>query len=235
MARAPSPSYDQYTFKVNTMMYDAAITWIRRNCPNQEFIEDLSRFMDASASAGVNCWFLIGGDMSRAQVPFLLHCFDDELFLFQLNDSQAAARGVGRRGFKAANERLPSGLSPAVRPAITLDRFELNRPTLNQSEPVLGRLRFKASEDVAALSWCIRLDYQVDKVPHVAWEYPNRSLLDKGFLDVSFMPIAPSENFVTGFKGPLSVFIRLCEMSPPESAESRRPISNTAATLIQII
>jgi hypothetical protein len=42
-----------------------------------------------------------------------------------------------------------------------------------QGEPVLGRLRFKATEDVAALSWCVRLDYQVDKVPHIAWEYPK--------------------------------------------------------------
>ena len=217
------------------MMYDAAMTWIRGNCPNQEFVEDLSRFMNASASAGVNCWFLIGGDMVRARVPFLLHCFDGELFLFQLTDSQAAARGVGRRGFKAANERLPSGVSPAARPAVALDRFELNRPTLNQSEPVLGRLRFKASDDVAALSWCIRLDYQVDKVPHIAWEYPNRPLMGTGVLDVSFLPIAPSESFVANFKGPLSMFIRLCEMSPPDSAESRRPISNTASTLVQII
>ena len=75
----------------------------------------------------------------------------------------------------------------------------------------------------------------MDKVPHIAWEYPNRPLTGKGFLDVSFLPIAPSESFVANFEGPLSMFIRLCEMSPPDSAESRRPTSNTAATLVQII
>jgi hypothetical protein len=54
-------------------------------------------------------------------------------------------------------------------------------------------------------------------------------------LDVSFLPIAPDPSVATNFKGPVVLFARLCEMSPPEQSESRRAISNAVATLIEVV
>jgi hypothetical protein len=37
------------------------------------------------------------------------------------------------------------------------------------------------------------------------------------------------------FKGPIALFVRLCEMSPPDQADSRPAISNVVAALVDVI
>jgi hypothetical protein len=212
----------------------AAVTWVKTNCTHPKAVKDLSRFLFDANAAGVNCWFLAGGNLVRSGHATLVHCFCGELFTFPLTDAQAAARDVNRSGL--CTGRSPYSLALVPRPenvAISLDRLELPNALITQSTPIVGRLHYEVLAS-GGLPWCVRLDYELAAQHRHAWDYPQRLLWGKGMLDISFLPIAPEPQRVTSYRGPLVLFARLCAMSPPEQADSRPAISNAVGVLVDV-
>jgi hypothetical protein len=144
-------------------------------------------------------------------------------------------RGVDRKGLCLGRNRMPfEETAPPTTPAISLDRFELLNSTIAQTTPMVGRVHYEVLANGGG-PWCVRMDYEMANQHRHAWDYPERPLWGKGMLDVSFLQVAPDPSVATNFKGPMALFVRLCEMSPPEQAKSRRAISNAVATLVEVI
>ena len=189
--------------------------------------------MDEAVATGHDCFFILGGKLTKKKTPFLLHCFGEEMFIFQLTDAQAAARGVQRDTMCSGRNRCAI-IGSLPKPIISINRFELKDAAITQSQPIIGRIHYHLERDNTG-PFCVRLDYAVNSGNRVAWDYPQRPLWGKGMLDVAFMPIAPEAELVANFKGPLVLFVRLLEMSPPEQTNSRLPISNTGAALVDVL
>ncbi len=216
-------------------MQGPAVNWVRANCTNPKLVKDLLRFLFDANAAGVNCWFLIGGGLVRSGTASLVHYFVRELFVFQLTNAQAAIQGVDRRGMCLGRSRVPlPEMKLVANLAISLERMDLLNATVTQTMPLVGRLHYEVVADGGG-PWCVQVDYEMGNQHRHAWDYPERPLWGKGMLDVSFLPIAPDPSVATNFKGPVVLFARLCEMSPPEQSESRRAISNAVATLIEVV
>jgi len=107
------------------MRKDAAINWVRANCPNPKLATDAGAAIDKAAAAGGNCWFAIGGRLTRSGAPCLLHWFGGEVFIFQLTPVQAMTMGLKPNVMVAHHDVQPDGLTFATSPAISLERFEV--------------------------------------------------------------------------------------------------------------
>jgi hypothetical protein len=142
---------------------------------------------------------------------------------------------IDRRGMCLGRGRVPlPEMKPVANLAISLERMDLLNATVTQTMPLVGRLHYEVVTDGGG-PWCVRVDYEMGNQHRHAWDYPERPLWGKGMLDVTFLPIAPDPSVVTNFKGPVVLFDRLCEMSPPEQSESRRATSNAVAPLIEVV
>jgi hypothetical protein len=216
-------------------MQGAAANWVKSNCNNPQLVKDVLRLLFDANADGVNCWFLIGSGLIHSGKASLVHCFVGELFVFELTDAQAALRGVDRQGMCVGRGRGPL---PEMRPpatiAISLDRLELQNTTITPTTRFVGRVHYQVLADGGG-PWCVQLDYELGNQHHRAWDYPERPLWGKGMLDVSFSPIAPQPNAAQSFKGPLALFVHLCGVPRPEQADLRPAISNTVATLTDVV
>lgn len=216
------------------MQKDAAIQWVRANCPTRQVSWDVKAALEDADAAGANCWFVIGSRMTKGRVPYFIHCFAGEVFIFQLTEAQAKATGVHPMGMGKHRETRPDPIPAAPPPVISLERFELRDTALTQTMPIVGRLHYEVLADGGG-PWCVRLDYDLPGGRRVAWDMPERTLWGKGTIDVQFLPIAPTPDIATKYRGPLVLFARLFEMSPPELTHTRRPISTVCAALVDLL
>lgn len=182
---------------------------------------------------GANCWFAVGSALTRSHLPFLLHCFGGELFVFQLTKAQAVAMEVEPSDMASNSGLTPDSIGPATAPAISLERFEAKDTAITQAMPILGQLHYEVLT-CNDIPYCVRLDYRLTGDRHIRWDHPLRPLGGKGVIDVKFPPIGPGPAFATKYRGPLVLFTRLFEMSPDQT-DARKPISTTCATLVDVV
>ena len=71
------------------MLRDAAIAWIRSHVPDPRIQADFVRHFDGSSQQGRNCYLAIGPRLTTDGKPRLVHCFCDNLFIFELTPAQA--------------------------------------------------------------------------------------------------------------------------------------------------
>lgn len=162
------------------MLRDAAINWVRTNCPNRKLSWDVKEALDAAAAEGVNCWFAIGSGTTRSKVPFLLHCFSNEVFIFQLTAAQAAGMGLKANGMGCGRDRAAGFVPPAPPPTVSLEQLEVTNASFTQATPIGGRLHYEVLAD-GPRSWCVRLDYELPGGGRrIAWSYPEQPLHGRG-------------------------------------------------------
>jgi hypothetical protein len=211
-----------------------AVNWVKANCKCPPTMADLLRTLSEVTAAGVNCWACIGGALTNSGSAMLMSCFAGELFVFQLTDSQAYARGVSRVGMHVGRDRsrLPQ-MQPPARHLISLNRLEFLHQKLKPTTPFIGRVEYEVLASGHDL--CARMDYYTEGLQRHTWFEPRRPMWGKGMLDVAFSPIASHLPGGTRLTGPLPVFVRLFDMQHPGDVNSRRPISNTVAALLEIV
>lgn len=214
------------------MLRETALAWVQANCPLRALQRDVGQFLDASAARGHDCWMVIGRDLTRRRQPFLLQCFADELFVFQLTEQQAAARDVGPAGLLQGSNPRKLGVR-ADPPLVAIERFEVEGHALTCRQPIVGRLRYDVGAGIAS-DVCVRLDYALGRDSHTAWDYTHRALQGRGELEVRFLPIAPEPVAAVGFRGPLALFVHVVEVREPVGSLHHRPVSNAAATLVDV-
>jgi hypothetical protein len=215
------------------MLRDTAIAWVRNNCSNPKLLEDFASFVDEAAAKRANCRFIFGSGLTRREAPFLVHSFGNEMFIFQLSEAQAAARGA--KPGVLASMRYPHPLEESPnKPILSIERFELQDAVFAQPRPIIGRVHYEMPAGLTG-NVCVRLDYLLESGNQTAWDYTRWPLWGKGVLDVKFSPIALKAAFVTDLKGPVVMFVHLVEVTEPVGSPPRRPISNTGAALVDIV
>lgn len=216
------------------MLKDAAINWVRANCTDLKLRADLSRKLKDVLQRRVECWFAVGGALTRERVPYMIHCFASELFIFQLSEAQAASLMVAPDALMCNTDPNPTPVVERVLPlAISLSNFELDKPTLTANGPVTGSIAYEI-EGETTTSYCLRLDCLMWlRGDQTSWNIPEQILHRSGRIRFSFeltmglpWPFLP--------QWPAVVFLRVCTLPSSGEVALRRAISNTCGSLIEV-
>lgn len=108
------------------MLKDAAINWVRANCRDPKLGADFSRKLNNVLQRRVACWFAIGQSLTGERQPYMIHCFADELFIFQLSNAQAKGLMLAPDAMCSSFDPRPAAARQKVLPRIvSISRFDL--------------------------------------------------------------------------------------------------------------
>lgn len=217
------------------MLIDAAMGWVKGNCPDPKLRADLKRKMKDAMQRRVDCWFGIGPVLTRERLPYLIHCYAGELFIFQLMPEQAAAilprpNALG----SSLDQRAPGSNRRAEQMLVSLSDLEVDRPVLTPHDPVTGSVQYEVLGELPA-EYCLRLDYQLGLPDAVSWFCPEQILSGSGRIRFIFNRLADSVwPSVRCYQGPAALFLRVFTRPAKDETAERRPISNTCGALVQV-
>jgi len=216
------------------MLKDAAMNWINANCKDPKLRSDFSRQLKSVLQRRVDCWFALGSGLTRQRVPYMIHCFAGELFIFQLSAAQAAGLMLAPDALCSSSDSQPGESRPTA-PPISLANFELDRPILTETERITGSCSYEIEGEIPA-SYCLRLDCLLGLAAgDTIWSDPGQILGRSGHLRFSFDAIRETAWPIALFhRGPAAVFLRVCTFPIAGDAASRHPISNACGTLVDI-
>jgi hypothetical protein len=130
------------------MLRDAAIAWVRSNCPAPEVHRDFIKSLDATIARHGNCSYLIGRGLTRKAAAYLLYPFAGELFVFQLSARQEAALGIRPMEMQGSPNIAPADVEPAPPPMLSLERLEIQAPVIRDpKQPIVFQCRYSLLRD----------------------------------------------------------------------------------------
>lgn len=224
---------------VGSMLRDAAMYWVRKNCKDPRLQSDFADKLDSCLRGRMDCWFAVGGALTRHRVPYVLHCFAGELFAFQINDQQAAALLLKPNALITSTDPRPAPPNNRVAmPMISILRLKLDRETVAWNQPISGSCEYEVTGESPS-SYCLRMDFSLFIAgDEIRWHFPDQILLPRGQMRFCFSELGerlmPDPN--PGLKQvPLALFLRACVNPPSGEAESRDPISNTCGVLVDFV
>jgi len=216
------------------MLKDAAINWVRANCSDPKLRADFSRKLSDVLQRRVACWFAIGQALTREREPYMIHCFADELFIFQLSNAQS-------KGLMLAPDAMCSSFDPrpaaprqkALPRVVSISRFQLEKPVLTAADRIAGAVSYELEGEVPP-ALCLRLDCSLGlSGDETSWLPIELTAGPPGRDSFSFAPLRESLwPLALMHRGPLAVFLRVCIDS--DTVVQRSPISNTCGTLLDI-
>jgi hypothetical protein len=126
------------------MLRNAAIAWVRSNCPQREVHRDFISSIDATIAQGANRSYLIGRSLTRQGAAYLLYAFAGELFVFQLTARQEAAVAIGPGEMRGEPNIAPPDDRPAPPPLLSLERLEVVTPIVSDPKrPIVCRCQYR--------------------------------------------------------------------------------------------
>ena len=97
--------------------------------------------------SGVNCSFMIGRNLMKSGKPFLVSCFGDEFFAFELSPRQATRLGIVPNTLVSARGLQKNSLVPRPAPTIWLEQIEVNQAAaIDRGLPISGTLRYRTDQ-----------------------------------------------------------------------------------------
>lgn len=129
---------------------DLAIAWVQATCPRLDVQQNFLQHLDHAIHRGATCSFMIGRELTKSDKPFLVYCFRDELFAFELSPEQSARLNVTDNMLVCAESPRVNEPVPTVEPLVWLEDVEVdNAASLNRSQPITGTLRYRTKEFIA--------------------------------------------------------------------------------------
>ena len=218
------------------MLKDAAINWVRSNCTDPKLQVDLSRKLKDVLQRKVDCWFAVGQALTRERVPYMIHCFAGQLFIFQLSNAQAAGLMLAPDAMAACTDPRPAAASVRATPQLmSLSKFELDKPSLTPNDRITGSVDYEIEGEIPAV-YCLRLDCSLGlSGDETSWTSPEQVLSRAGQFRFSFDALRESAwPFVLHHRGPLALFLRVYSHATSDDIALRRPISDTCGTLVDV-
>jgi hypothetical protein len=216
------------------MLKDAAINWVRANCRDPKLRADFTRKLSDVLQRRVACWFAIGQALTRERQPYMIHCFADELFIFQLSLAQAKGLMLAPDAMCSSFDPRPTAPRQKVLPRmLSISQFELDKPALTEADRITGSVAYELESELPP-SLCLRLDCSLGlSGDETSWVPLDLTAGPPGRAYFSFAPLRESVwPLALMHRGPLAVFLRVCIDS--NAMVQRYPISNTCGTLIDI-
>lgn len=197
------------------MLRDTLINWLKGNCPIKQARGDVLRLFDEHTKRGNNSHFVLGAELTVRHRPFLVHCFDDEFFAFELTEAQCAHLEVPAnqmRPYAAPASRIARGPGTVIH----LDRIEIaNAGRLNPEAPIHCHLEYAANFSSGApdgFLWAGCITHQQSNGAQVsAFSYPYGPVCHNGKLDLQFPPL--SNNGALSVPNPVVLFVQICLVS----------------------
>ena len=218
------------------MLRDAAINWVRANCIDPKLQSDFSLKLKDVLQRRVDCWFAVGQALTRERVPYMIHCFAGELFIFQLNPAQAAGLMLSPNALAESSDPHPEAASrSAIQPLLSLSKLELDNAILTPNDRINGSFVYEIEGEPPA-AYCLRMDCSLGlSGDETTWNNGEQILGKSGQMRFSFDPLKESVwPFVLLHRGPLAVFMRAYSLPSSGDPALRRCISNTCGTLIDV-
>jgi hypothetical protein len=211
------------------MLRDVALGWIRSNIRDERFHWDFARRYDQAVRQGANCYLALGPGVTDTGKPQLMHCFCDELFIFEITPAQARAYNLGAGQVMWGTSRRDK--QDAAEPIATISDLAIQGANnLPPDHPIVADLTVDTNGmDVGPC--VVRLDYEIPGLRNcVCWHYVDH-LPARGRLRCQYLPVQ-KPGVPLPAMGPLALFFRLCRLPDPKRTDNRQPISNTVADLV---
>ena len=122
--------------------------WVNANCPHPKLRADFMCRLDEARAARLNCWFAVGGVLTRWGTPFLVDCF--ALRVVRLPARRPAGGGAGvaarRHGLRRRADAPVARPAAGARPSSWRgSRWDL--PSLSAGQPFAGSFAYRAAGD----------------------------------------------------------------------------------------
>jgi hypothetical protein len=216
----------------DNLLRDAAQSWVRTHVRDPKFhIEFLNHF-DRSADQGRQSFVAVSAGLTTDQQPWLIHCFCNNLFLFQLSPSQAQSYDLGPNEAMWGNTggvippQPPEPLPVAIGP-VTVELAD----DLPVDHPLVAGIEFDTNGHEVG-PCVVRFDYEVPGQRNcVAWFYIDFLRSGRGRINSQFLALRKPQADLKP-SGPIALFFRLCTLPDPKVVENRTPISNIVSVLV---
>jgi hypothetical protein len=218
------------------MLGDLLAAWASKNLLPASCREIVLKEFREAALLGRNASFVVGRELTPGRKWYLVHCFDEELFVFALQPHQARKMRVSARSLTCRRGGEKTKGPPDVARHVQLDGFEIdNRTGLPTTRPITGECRYRV--DGAALHpYAVVLVYDVhDNRTVTSYCYPDALLVGTGTLRFSFTPMAGDPNSdLANWSGTTAFFLRLETVVHGHTDAGQFPLSNVLAALVDV-
>ena len=217
------------------MLRDAAIAWIRSHVPDPRIQADFVRHFDGSSQQGRNCYLAIGPRLTTDGKPRLVHCFCDNLFIFELTPAQARGYQLRPDGVMWGTSIGADRVQNVEPPPVTISEQEIEKSeSLPPDHPVIAHISYDTN-GVHLGRTVFRLDYEVPGLGRslTGWSYVDVPLAVRGRAQCRFLPLKKANSAAPPAE-PVAMFLRLCALPDPMSKENRQPISNICGTVVTV-
>lgn len=120
--------------------------WAQANCPRREVRASLLQALDQATPKSMTCTFMLGRLLTRNGKPFLVSCFGQELFAFELTEEQIAQLEVADEMLVCCETMHVRSHRRATDPVVTIESVALdNANSLDRSQPITGTLRYRST------------------------------------------------------------------------------------------
>lgn len=218
------------------MLKNAAINWVRANCSDPKLRADFSRKITDVLQRRVDCWFAVGQALTRGRVPYMIHCFAGELFIFQISKAQAAGLMLAPDAMASSSDPHPAPpRQNPVQRVMSISNFQLDKAVLTAADRITGSFTYEIEAETPT-AYCLRLDCSLGlSGDETGWAFPDQPLSASGQIHFSFDPLRESVwPLALIHRGPLAVFLRVCALPDTGDVSVRNPIRNTGGTLVDI-
>lgn len=211
------------------MLRHLAEAWVTGRCPTGAPIQEMVAKVDSAASQGLNCWLRFGPQTTRNGRPYLVYCFEGELFAFELDRQQADLLQLvkGQVGFGTAGRRLTA--DPCERPAAQIARPLLAIAT---RERISGIVAYEMPCN-HMLPYCLRMTWdRPDGRTCDMYQHVDSPLMPFGAIRFEFSLKLPDYGPISRTLSPLF----FCLQSVPDGRNPSlgRALSDTRAVLVDL-
>ncbi|HUG91647.1 MAG TPA: hypothetical protein VML55_12475 [Planctomycetaceae bacterium] len=185
-----------------------------------------------------NCHFLIGAKLTRSGRAHLVHCYDGELFVFELTRDQAAReKMLGRVMQFVVDGPRPSADAPA---AIHLEHLDIDQADdLPPTSPITGRCRCVVDAPrLDGVCLCLEMALRTSrqqprKRRDSLYFYPPALVAGDATIPFQFAAVRSPDDSIPPAPGQVAAgFLRFCTAPDPKRPDGGVPLSNALGALL---
>jgi hypothetical protein len=197
---------------------ELAVAWVEANCPSTDVKSDFLRRLDDALGRSVGCSFVIGRNLTKSCVPYLVHCFCGELFAFQLTPQQAAGLNIGDSQLVSARGLTAHSHEPRPGSLVTLEQVTIDgAESLERSQRIRGTLKYRTDQWWAMPLAIVAVCEPPGRTNTVLFHHLDQLTQGQGEVHFQLPPMHELRNQQgSHFTGVLPIFFQMCIVGEPE-------------------
>lgn len=216
------------------MLCDMAANWLDGVGIGPPWRDWILQQIDQANAGGNNCSFRIGASISQGGRPYLIHCFEDEFYVFIVDEALAEQSGVSTENvvyFPGSKRTTPQS---RLRPPVTRGQPEILTGIGSAGHlEITGRVPYQMPYNNMA-PYALRLAYDLPECQAVQlWQHFDEPLFPAGAIHYRFDLSAVGGT--AGYSGLLPLFFSLWVVPNATTMAGIRPLSDTRGVLMKAL